>query len=242
MPQGLLGKVFGERVSVWKRANETLLALGQLVRVHGHQSLYSFVDIRLIAVNSFLAKPILRTIHIASRDMREYSQLLAPFGQLQHAHAAIVVDLQRVLQWVIEIHRGRTIDDDVTIICDEFPVGICEAQPVDDQIALDRYDFADGILYKVFAFLLAPLEALAAKDLVLDPVNGLDLSFGTQKHVDSVDVWTRAQQLLQDDLAQEAGAAREQHVLVGIEAFDTYLAARHDDRNTNRICSSSFRI
>ena len=83
------------------------------------------------------------------------------------------------------------------------------------------------------------MEALAAKDLVLDPVNGLDLSFGTQKHVDSVDVRTRAQQLLQDDLAQEASAAREQHVLVGIEAFDTYLAARHDDRNTNRICLMS---
>ena len=63
--------------------------------------------------------------------MGQHLDSLALMGQLQHAHAAEVVDLERVEEWVIEADTGRAVDDDLSLCGHHGPICRANSQLID---------------------------------------------------------------------------------------------------------------
>ena len=64
--------------------------------------------------------------------MGQHLDSLALVGQLQHAHAAEVVDLERVEEWVVEADTGRAVDDDLGLRGHHGPIRRANSQLIDD--------------------------------------------------------------------------------------------------------------
>ncbi len=58
--------------------------------------------------------------------MSVYLQFLALLGKVKHSKAAEIVDDDRICDLLIEINRGRTVDNDVKFLYQHLPVSITQ--------------------------------------------------------------------------------------------------------------------
>ena len=134
----LLRQVLCISVGVRKIADEFLLIIFDILQTHGHDLADGLLDILWIFVDGLLDLSTLPiAVNVSSRDMREDFQFFALLRQIKHSLRPKIVDIQRVLQRIIKIDRGGTIDKDIRLVHDKLVILRGDAETFDDQIALD---------------------------------------------------------------------------------------------------------
>ena len=58
--------------------------------------------------------------------------------------ASKIVYLKCFLKWIIEVHRCRTIYNDIALILNEFSIGLRNPKLVSNQVTADRHYFRLG--------------------------------------------------------------------------------------------------
>ena len=72
--------------------------------------------------------------------MGENFQVLALPSKLQYSLATVIIYLKSFLNWIIKIHRCRTIDNDVALILYQVSIGWGNAKFVGNEVSTYWYD------------------------------------------------------------------------------------------------------
>lgn len=73
-------------------------------------------------VNLLLDEAFFLAVDISGRNMSKNLKIFALMSEIKHAHAPIIVDINRICDLLIEIYRGSTVDYDLKFADKEIPV------------------------------------------------------------------------------------------------------------------------
>src|SRR5207253_5312024 len=131
--------------------------------------------------------------------------------RLHEAGGAQQVRLGRQVGRVVELHGRRRVDHDIAP-AQLLAVLVAESKAVAAEIDLDHGKLGAGQLRKrlLAQLFLQPFESGAREHLALQALRRRPAGAGSNREVDASDVRYRAEALLDDRLAEKAGAAGDQ--------------------------------
>ena len=138
--------------------------------------------------------------------MSVHIQVLALWGEVHHAEAPEVIYLQSITYPFVEIYRSGNVDDNLKFIDKALPIFWLDCKQVLCNITFNRNYLGIDNFVEIL-LLSGNLEALAAKNIFLDPIHWLGSSFRADEDIDPLEIRDAADELLQDYLANEAGTA-----------------------------------
>lgn len=158
-------------------------------------------------------------IHICCADVREAQQLFSAFREVEHAHAAHVVDVECVQDWIVEIYAGSRVDNHIDLIQNDFRVPLRKTKTVLGKVASDRSDS----LRPAFAH-FRELNEVGLKDIRFeDLLQSLSIAhafFGAHHDVKFAEIAERAHYFLQDNFADKARRSRYKNSLVRVKLLN----------------------
>src|SRR6266540_2976571 len=141
------------------------------------------------------------------RDVASRRRRFSTSGRLDKAGRAEQVGLGGKISRVVELDRGGRVDDDVAR-AHLFTGCIAQTQTITTEVELEHRELRFGQLREC-AFpklVFDSFERWAREDLALEPVRGRSSWARADGQVDATDLGDRAQALLDDRLAEKAGA------------------------------------
>ena len=76
-------------------------------------------------------------------------EFLALLGEIENSFSAKIIDLQSLLERVIKIDGGRTIEDHFNLLCNRVLILLAQPKFLDDKVSLDGKNLAPGIILEL---------------------------------------------------------------------------------------------
>ena len=161
--QGPLCHELSVSVGVWPWAYDLFLLLLHSLWSHLYYAINDLFWITgvILVVYHLLNSPSSVAVSVCSRNMREYFQVLAFFCELKHSHAAHIVYLNRIEQWVVKVDTCCDVDDSVQLFYQCLSYFWLYSQSIDHQISAYCYNLLAHLLFQIGIFCIGFVKYLS---------------------------------------------------------------------------------
>ena len=208
----VLGERLGEGIRVGIATDQLGSEALELGRIGVEQHLEHLLRRVVERIQLLLDRALLVAVDVRGRDVRKGLEMRAALGDRKETQSAENVEVHRNVHRLVEVDGSRRVDKDVDLALDRANVVGRETALLLADVAGHGADLGGNQLR---ISLGTELETQAIEHTTIHQASKTALRtsvlLGAYQQVDLGDIGTRAQQLLDNDLANEPSGARDKH-------------------------------